>query len=113
MTVLLIMNIFTFFLLNFIGYACFKMQSNYPNTKVGYHLSWAMKDKDIWTKTNKLVGLLCVILSIIPFLLLPIFFYVIELNVNVQILIYFVELVLYTLIIVFLPKKLIKQYKNL
>lgn len=109
MEVLLVMNIFTFLLLCFIGYASFQMQSKYPNTTVGYHVSWAMKDKETWIKTNKLVGVLLVLLSIIPFLILPIVFYMIKLSVRIQVLFYFIELILLAIVIIFLPKKIINQ----
>lgn len=110
MIAVLIMYILTFVILMLTGILCIAHHSKFPDTNVGYHVLWAMKNKELWILANKVSGYLCIITATVQFLILPIVFYLLNINTQIQILIYLLETISSVFIIIVLPEKILKQF---
>lgn len=101
--------IITFLIFLLTEMLCIKAHSKFPNTSIGFHVLWAIKSEELWIAANKVSGYLCILISVISFLALPIVFYLFKLDLKIQLLVYFLVSLISTLLIIALPKRIVKK----
>lgn len=108
-----IMNLITLLIFIAIGVVSLKYHSKFPDTSIGYHFSWAVKDEDIWILANKAVGILCIVPPSFFFGMFAVVFYVISIDIKLYVYIYILEIIICTLLVLFLPKSILsKRYPD-
>ena len=68
---ILIINGLTLLIGILTGICCLRNRKSFPDTRAGYHMERAMQDQESWKKANQMAGLLCILGSVVGFLIIP------------------------------------------
>lgn len=100
---IVIINLITAIILIIAGIACFKVASQEPQDDFGYRHKKCMTSQEKWTRANLLAGVFSITFALIFFLIVPVIILLLDGNMSVQLITYFISIALYTPTIIFIP----------
>lgn len=106
---IIIINGITFLVGFLTGICCYRNRKTFPDTRAGYHMEKATRDQQSWEKANRTAGILCIIGSIVGFLMLPCLFLLLSVPQVVILYSYFFIVLLFFLLVLCVPLLLLKR----
>ena len=91
------------------GICCLRKRTSFPDTRTGYHMAKAMRDKESWEKANRAAGLLGIFGSIAGFLVIPALLLWLSVPLTNILLCYFFIVILFLVMILWIPLLLLKR----
>lgn len=106
--ILIMLYIVFAFILGILSVVLKKKHTQFPDFRVGYHNKKIMENKKNWDYANNVAGNLCALFAVIG-IIVSVILYLLEANMNITIIIFFIYTIAAILAILVLPVKLTKK----